>query len=162
MVDSGTSRFTEKEVIKRHDNCVWLPGADIDDHGVINIEYSTGIKASLFWAAFGPDSDDQETMELVGEKGRILLIRHKGVIDIVTEYGKRHEVIDERKEDFGTSHFGADDAFIIDLDQFCKGGIPKATSKEGLLAGRMTEAAVRSIRGRGRLINMEEIEDIKW
>jgi predicted dehydrogenase len=161
MVDFVTSRLAEKDIVKRHDNCVWLPGADIDDHGVIIIEYTSGIKTSLFWSVFGPDSEDQESMELVGEKGRIMLIRHKGVIDIVTDYGKRHEVLDERKDDFQKSHFGADDSFILELDQFCKGGIPRATSQEGLLAARMTEAALRSMRGGGRLIRMEEIDDIE-
>jgi predicted dehydrogenase len=161
MVDFATSRLAEKEIIKRHDNCVWLPGADIDDHGVISIEYSSGIKTSLFWSVFGPDSEDQETMELVGDKGRIRLIRHGGVIDIVTDYGKRREVLDERKGDFQSSHFGADDAFIFDLDQFCKGGTPRATSKEGLLAARMTEAALRSMRAGGQLVRIEEIEDVK-
>ena len=161
MIDSGVSRFAEREIIKRHDNCVWLPGADIDDHGVINVEYTQGVKASLSWAVFGPDSEDQETFEIVGDKGRIRLIRHGGVIDIVTDYGKRHEVMDERKDDFSSSHFGADDAFVIELDQFCKGGTPRATSKEGLLAARMTEAALRSMRADGQLVRMEEIEDVR-
>ena len=102
------------------------------------------------------------TIERVGEKGRIVLIRHKGVIDIITDYGERHEILDMRKGDFQSSHFGADDVFIQELDQFCKGGTPRATSQEGLLAARMTEAVLRSSRGGGRLIQMEEIEDIGY
>jgi len=158
MVDFDTSRVQESDILKRHDTCVWYPGADTDDHGLISVEYARGIKASLFWAVFGPDSDDQETMELVGEKGRIILIRHHGRLDIVTDHGKRHEVLDARGENFAGSHFGADEEFIRELDRFCRGSTPTVTAKEGLLASRLVEAALRSSQAGGRLVWMEEVE----
>jgi predicted dehydrogenase len=158
MVDFDTSRLSEEDILKRHDTCVWLPGADIDDHGLVSFQYDNGVKASLFWTLFGPDWEDQETLELVGDKGRIVLTRHHGLIDIVTDHGKRHEVIDEQSENFAGTHFGADDQFVIDLDAFCKGADPVVTAKEGLLASRMVEAAQRSSDAGGRLVTMDEIE----
>lgn len=162
MVDLDDTRLEESEVIKRHDTCVWYPGGDINDHGVVNVEYRNGVKASLFWTLFGPDADDQETMELVGDKGRIILTRHVGKIDIVTDHGARHEVLDQRSDGFGRSHFGADDNFIFELDRFCNGEKPSVTADEGLLASRMVEAAHRSIQGKGALVNMTEVEEVVW
>ena len=159
MVDFDTSRLAEADILKRHDTCVWLPGADIDDHGLVSFEYDNGVKASLFWTLFGPDSEDQETLELVGDKGRIILTRHHGTIDIVTDYGKSHQVLDERTENFEGTHFGADDQFILALDSFCKGGRPVVTAADGLLASRMVEAAQRSSDQGGRLVMMEDVED---
>jgi predicted dehydrogenase len=159
MVDFDTSRLQERDIIKRHDTCVWFPGADTDDHGLINVEYARGVKASLFWAVFGPDTDDQETMELVGEKGRIILIRQIGKLDVVADYGKRHEVLDARGAHFTGTHFGADDEFIRELDRFCKGAAPTVTAQEGLLATRLVEAALRSSQAGGRLVPMDEVED---
>jgi predicted dehydrogenase len=152
-----TSRLAETELIKRHDTCVWYPGADINDHGLVSIEYRHGVKASLFWTLFGPDADDQETMEVVGDTGRIVLVRHRGTIDVVTNHGLRHELLDEHSEESDTTLFGANDQFIRELDQFCKGAPPAVTSREGLLAARMVEAAHRSIGSHGTCINMEEI-----
>jgi predicted dehydrogenase len=159
MNEVDDSRLAETDILKRHDTCVWYPGADINDHGLVSIEYRNGVKASLFWALFGPDADDQETMEVVGDRGRIVLVRHRGTIDVVTDYGSRHELLDERAEAFDSTHFGADDQFIRELDRFCKGARPAVTSAEGLLATRMVEAAHRSINGHGTCVNMEEIPD---
>jgi predicted dehydrogenase len=159
MVDFDTSRLSETDILKRHDTCVWLPGADIDDHGLVSFEYENGVKASLFWTLFGPDSEDQETLELVGDKGRIILVRHHGTIDIVTDYGKRHETLDERSENFSGTHFGADDQFILALDAFCKGEQPAVTAADGLLASRMVEAAQRSSDNGGKLVMMSDVED---
>ena len=157
MVDRDDTRLLETEILKRHDTCVWYPGADIDDHGVVSIEYEHGLKASLFWSLFGPDSDDQETLELVGDKGRVILTRQTGTIDLVTDYGKTHNLIEQRSEGFTRSHFGADDNFIVELDRFAKGAAPTASAKEGLEASRIVEACHRSIREGGRLIHMTEV-----
>lgn len=158
MVDFDESRLSETDIIKRHDTCVWYPGADINDHGLVSIEYDSGLKASLFWTLFGPDSDDQETIELVGDKGRAILTRHEGSIDLVTDYGKSRRTIDARKDTFEQSHFGADDNFIRELDAFCKGSPASVTAKEGLLASRMVEAAHRSIAKGGAVVEMSSVE----
>jgi predicted dehydrogenase len=89
MTDFSGSREAETELEKIHDICVWLPGADINDHGVINLMYENGVKASIFWSVFGPDSDDQEVFELVGERGKIVLTRQIGEILVISDYGKK-------------------------------------------------------------------------
>lgn len=158
MVDRDDTRLLETEILKRHDTCVWYPGADIDDHGLVSVEYAHGLKASLFWSLFGPDSEDQETLELVGDRGRLVLTRHTGTIDVVTDYGKTHNLHEQRSEDFTRSHFGADDNFILELDRFAKGAAPTATAREGLEASRIVDATHRSIRDGGRLVPMAEVE----
>lgn len=158
MVDFEDSRTGETELIKMHDICVWLPGADINDHGVVNIAYPGGIKASVFWTLFGPDSDDQETFEIVGERGKILLTRHLGKIDIVGDYGSHHEVLDDRPVGFANSHFGADHRLIQELDRFCKTGSSPVSAREGLGSARLVEASHRSVRSGGALVLMSEVE----
>ena len=157
MVDFDTSRSQETELIKLHDICVWLPGADINDHGVVNIAYAGGIKATVFWSLFGPDSDDQETIEIVGEKGKILLNRHHGRIDVFSEYGARHEVLDTKPERFDLSHFGADHRLIEELDRFCKSGVSPVSAREGLASARLVEASHRSVDAGGRLVSMADV-----
>jgi predicted dehydrogenase len=158
MVDFEDSRSGEQELIKMHDICVWLPGADINDHGVVNIAYPGGVKASIFWTLFGPDSDDQETFEIVGEKGKVLLTRHLGKIDIVGEYGRHHEIWDERPAGFEHSHFGADHRLILELDRFCTTGSSPVTAREGLGSSRLVEASHRSIASGGGLVLMADVE----
>jgi predicted dehydrogenase len=157
MVDFEDSRMRETELIKMHDICVWLSGADINDHGVVNIAYPGGIKASVFWSLFGPDSDDQETFEIVGEKGKILLTRHLGRIDLVSEYGTRHEVLEKKPERFESSHFGADHRLIEELNRYCRNGISPVSAREGLGAARLVEASHRSVDSGGELITMNDV-----
>jgi predicted dehydrogenase len=158
MVDFEGSRARETELIKMHDICVWLPGADINDHGVVNIAYPGGVKATVFWSLFGPDSYDQETLEVVGEKGKILLNRHRARIDVISDYGKRHEVFDRKPDRFESSHFGADHRLVEELDRFCKTGLSPVSAKEGLAAARLVEASHRSVDGGGVLVNMRDVE----
>jgi predicted dehydrogenase len=40
MVDFSDSRSKETELVKIHDTCVYLPGADINDHGLVSIVYT--------------------------------------------------------------------------------------------------------------------------
>ncbi len=159
MEDFGESRSKETDITKRLDNCVWLPGADINDHGIVNISYPEGIKASLFWCIFGPDTDDQETFEIVGNRGRIILTRHSGMIDVVGDYGKYHKVLDEKEGDFSSSHFGADHKLIFELNKFYDGSAPVVTGRDGLEAARIVEASHRSINSGGNLILMKDIEN---
>ena len=157
MVDFGDSRALETELIKLHDICVWLPGADINDHGIVNVAYPGGIKATIFWSLFGPDSDDQETLEIVGEKGKILLTRHPGRIDVISGYGERHEVFDKKPDRFENSHFGADHRLIEELDRFCKTGVSPVSAKEGLGSARLVEASHRSVDAGGELVYMRNV-----
>lgn len=157
MVDFEGSRSQETELIKLNDICVWQSGADISDHGVVNVAYAGGVKASVFWSLFGPDSDDQETFEILGNKGKILLNRHLGRIDVFSDYGKRHDVLDKKPDRFENSHFGADHRLIEELDKFCKSGVSSVSAREGLASARLVEASHLSLNDGGELVSMREL-----
>lgn len=158
MTDFSSSREKEIEVEKIHDNCVWLPGADINDHGVVSIAYEDGVKALIFWSVFGPDSDDQEVFELVGNRGKIVLTRQIGEILVISEYGKKKERIIAKTDLHEKTHFGADHQLILELDYFQRGKSPIVSGKEGLASSRLVEAAHRSISKGGELIYMKDVE----
>ena len=142
--------------LRRADTCVWRPGADINDHGVVTVEMKRGAKTTLFWSLFGPDADDQETVEVVGDRGRLILTRQTGMIDLVTDYGARHEILDARGADADTSHFGADIEYIRALGRYARGEKPVVSGTDGLRAARVVDAAHRSIEGHGRPIELED------
>lgn len=130
--------------IERADTCVYLPGADIEDHMVAVYEYSNGIKASLFWSIFGPPSEDQETLELVGSSGRLVLTRSTGMIHLYSDFGRHHEVIDARGPDFESSHYGADLELVRSLRRFHEGDKITAGTEEGMESLRMIHATLDS------------------
>ncbi|MBT3375959.1 MAG: Gfo/Idh/MocA family oxidoreductase [Lentisphaerae bacterium] len=150
----GDSWTRATDEFHRVDNCVYLPGADIKDHAIMQVAYENGIVGSLFVSFFGPRSDDQETMELVGTKGRILLNRHRGELDIVSDYGKSHELIDCKSEEFGSSHFGADLELVREMARFAGGASPLVSAPEGFEATRMVMATHASIAAGGTTIDM--------
>lgn len=152
-----TSWDLETDVVHRDDNCVYLPGADIKDHALVQVGYENGIVASLFWCIFGPRADDQETLELVGSKGRIRLNRHDATLDVVTDYGDTTRLIDCRTPETASSHFGADKALIRDLRVFYDGMSPEVSAREGYEATRMVMASHLSIDEGGRLVPMSEL-----
>ena len=89
------------------DVCAYAPGSDLYHNGNIHFAYQNGVIAAYFYTIFGPRAEDQETLELVGTTGRIILTRHTGTLDVVSDRGNDHCVIDCRAEHFGGSHFGA-------------------------------------------------------
>ncbi len=135
-----------KDELNRADTCVYKPGADIEDHALCSVEYANGVKASLFWAIFGPGSDDQETCELVGSSGRILLTRGTGEIEIISDYGKSRKVFFAGGKDFYSSHYGADKALIREMLRFCTVGTDLvASSKDGYRSLQMVLGAEESM-----------------
>ena len=157
---TGDSWMNAEDEYDRVDNCVYLPGADILDHASFQIQYENGIVASLWVSFFGPKAEDQETLELVGTKGRIILTRHTGILDIVTDHGSTHETIDCKRDDFGSSHFGADLELVRELKTFYDGASPLVSSQNGLEAARMIEAGLRSIYSGGQLVLMSDVEGV--
>jgi len=119
------------EEINRADTCVYHPGSDIEDHAIVSVEYANGVKASLFWAIYGPESDDQETLELLGSSGRIVLTRSTGELSVISKYGKSRRVFFAGGKDFGSSHYGADKALLREMRSFYDGGHPVASSFDG-------------------------------
>jgi predicted dehydrogenase len=155
----GPSWLAETEEKHMDDVCVYAPGSDVYHNGSIHFAYEEGVIASYFYTIFGPRAEDQETLELVGTKGRIILTRHTGSLDVVSDYGDTHQVVDCRDEDFGGSHFGADLALVRELRRFCDGAPPTVSAGEGLEATRMVMAALKSMDGGGMSIEMSDIPD---
>ncbi len=138
-----------ESILDRADTCVYAPGSDIEDHVIATYEYANGVKASLFWSIFGPPGEDQETLELVGSKGRLLLTRLTGSIQLISDYGRKTETIDARGPDFASSHYGADLELVRALRRFYDGGEIPAGSEEGIESLRMILATSRSIASGG-------------
>lgn len=129
----------------RVDTCVYAPGADLTDHCFVTVDFTNGVKASLFLCIWGPKAPDQETLELIGAEGKITLTRHSGTLEVWDSFGKRREEIDCRTEDFQSSHFGADRELVRQMRAFCAGEKPVVGSAEGHESLRMVAAAQRSI-----------------
>lgn len=152
----------------RADTCVYAPGADIIDHAVCTLQYENGIIASLFWAIYGPHADDQETLELVGSRGRILMERSSGIITLYTigdgEGNEQMQRISAAGEHFDSSHYGADIQLIKDLRTFCdlrEGGqsteqMHIAHASDGHRSLLMIEAALASMHAGGTPVMPEQ------
>ncbi len=157
-VDKAISR--DADASQRKDNCVYKAGADIFDHASIHYQYDNGIVASIFYSIYGPQAEDEETLELIGTKGRVILTRLKGEIDIVTDYGKKtHDVIHCKAEAFETSHFGADRQLVQDIAAFARGDESLVNGWYGMEASRMAIAAIQSIDEGGQTIRMSDLPD---
>lgn len=142
----------------RNDNCVYLPGSDIDDHAIITVRYANGIVACLFFAIFGPYAADQETLEIVGGSGRLRMERHSGRIDLVSDFGRRHEVLESASADRGSSHFGADLQLVRTLRRFVDGETPPVGVPEGVASLRLVLAAQKSLHAGGRPVDPATME----
>jgi hypothetical protein len=93
----------------------------------------------------------------VGEKGKILLNRHLGRIDVYRDHGKNHDVLDQKPDRFENSHFGADHHLIEELDRFCRSGVSPVTAREGLGSARLVEASHLSVNAGGELVSMSDV-----
>ncbi len=136
----------------RVDTCVYAPGADLTDHCFVTVDYANGVKASLFLCIWGPKAPDQETLELIGTDGKILLTRQTGMLEVWDRFGKRREEIDCRTEDFHSSHFGADRELMRQMRAFVDGKAPVVGSAAGIESLRMVRAAQKSIDTDGNVV----------
>jgi predicted dehydrogenase len=129
-----------------NDHCVYSPEADIIDHAAATIQYANGVIGTVTIAIFGPRADDQETLEVVGDRGRIRLTRHTGQLDLVTDHGAERRLIDARDDRHSTSHFGADYRLLESLAAFGRGDdVPVAGFNAAFTASMMAFAAQESI-----------------
>lgn len=152
---------TETDPLKRKDNCVYKAGADIFDHASIHYQYDNGIVATIFYTVYGPQAEDEETLEIVGTKGRVILTRLRGEIDLVTDYGdRRKEVIHCKSEAFETSHFGADRKLVQEIAKFARGGDSPVDGADGLEATRMILGALEAIDNGGQTVAMDDLLDV--
>jgi predicted dehydrogenase len=143
----------------RNDNCVFLPGADIDDHAIISVAYENGMTACLFFTIFGPWAADQETLEIVGASGRLRMERHSGSIDIVSAHGHKAETVTFTDPERQSTHFGADLELVRTMRAFCAGATPPVGPGDGLSSLRMVHAALWSLRNGGQPIDPARVED---
>lgn len=150
----GQSWMDESEEVYRHDNCVWLAGADICDHAVVQVAYENGVKACLYLSVFGPQSHDQETFEIVGTSGRIILTRHSAGLDVVADHGRDQRTVDCSDAETRSSHFGADLELLREMRSWCDGAPPLVSAADGFVATRMSLAAVDSVSSGGRQITL--------
>jgi predicted dehydrogenase len=157
---AGASWLQETEEKYVDDVCIYAPGTDLYHNGSIHFEYANGVIASYFYTIFGPHAEDQETLELVGSEGRILLTRHTGKLDVVSDHGREHEVVDCRGQGFGGSHFGADEELVRELRRFCDGAPPMVSARSGLEATRMVMASFHSMDNGGITVRMDDIADV--
>ncbi|AQQ05356.1 hypothetical protein B0E33_18700 [Roseibium algicola] len=145
----NASWLTANEIHDRNDTCVFHPGADIDDHAVVTVQYENGLVATLFFAIFGPWSEDQETLEVVGGSGRLRMERHSGTIDLVENHGHTRSQIRFPDPDRGSSHYGADRELVRRMQRFVNGEAPPVGVAEGVASLRLVHAAQKSLRNGG-------------
>ena len=136
------------------DRCVFAPGADILDHALIQTQYANGVLASLVYCIFGPKANDQETLELVGSSGRMVLTRHTGQIELFSNYGKNHEIITSDNPEIGSGHFGADYNLLEKMREFVNGASPVVSGSDGLAATRMAMGALQSVNEKGKQFDL--------
>lgn len=141
----------------RNDTCVYHPGADIDDHAVVTVQYDSGLVATLFFAIFGPWASDQETLEIIGDSGRLRMERHSGDIDLVEDYGESRAQIRHPNPDRGSSHYGADRELVRELERFMSGKRPPVGVQEGVASLKLVQAAQLSLAEGGRAIDPEAL-----
>ncbi len=141
----------------RNDTCVYQPGADIDDHAVVTVKYDSGLVATLFFAIFGPWATDQETLEIIGDSGRLRMERHSGCIDLVEQHGRARSDIRFPNPDRGSSHYGADRELVRKIERFMNGEAPPVGVAEGLASLRLVQAAQISLAEDGRPVDPREL-----
>ncbi len=156
---ANESWTTAIRVEDRNDNCVYLPGANIDDHAIISVAYENGVSACIFFSIFGPWADDQETLEIVGSSGRLRMERHSGTIDLVADHGHRSETICFANPDRSSTHFGADLEIVRTMRRFCDGVEPPVGPQDGLNSLSMVQAALRSLRNGGVPVSPQTVGD---
>jgi predicted dehydrogenase len=144
------------EIRDRDDTCVYRPGADIDDHAVVTVQYDSGLVACLFFAIFGPWSEDQETLEIVGDSGRLRMERHSGEIDLVENHGHARSTIRFPDPDRASSHFGADRELVRRMQRFMQGDVPPVGVAEGVASLRLVDAALTSLHAGGQPVDLTQ------
>jgi len=158
---SDSAYGAEAEERFRRDTCVFRPGADDVDHAAIRFLFENGVVASLQYAIFCPSpenrrSGDDETLEIIGSRGRLRLVRYEGRIELIGDHGRRREMLDfSDRPEFMAGHFGADLELAREMRRFADGAPPV----HGLEATRMIVASQQSLALDGESIRMRDIPD---
>ena len=135
-----------------------ITGADIDDHMVVTVQYDSGLVATLFFAIFGPWATDQETLEIVGDSGRLRMERHSGDIDLVERYGHARSKIrhpDPRPRYVALSERTRN--WYERLSGSCWGEAPPVGVAQGVASLRLVQAAQISLAQDGRPVDPRDL-----
>lgn len=131
------------------DACVFSPDSDVEDFGSINMQLGGGVIGNLFFTIFGPLAPDGETLELVGDSGRLVLSRSDGMIRSYTNYGRETDTFYAGGEQFETSHYGSDVNLVQHMREFCDGADPVCDASDGLRSLEMVCGARDSFDKKG-------------
>ena len=135
------------------DACVFSPDNDVEDFGSVNMHFGRGVVGNLFFTIFGPLAPDGETLELVGDSGRLVLSRSNGMIRSYTKFGRETDTFFAGGKDFESSHYGADKKLVHHLSDFCNGAEPVCDARDGLKSLQMVCGARDSFKEGGALWN---------
>ncbi|MHC4635169.1 MAG: Gfo/Idh/MocA family protein [Planctomycetota bacterium] len=129
-----------------HDLCVFSPEADISDHAIVNLNFANGMVGCLFLSIFGQHTDDRETLEVVGNEGKLVLSRHARTIDVVTKFSREKSFHTYQGSVLGEGHFGADAVIVKLLSDFaCGTKEPKVGFEEAYIASKTAFLACESV-----------------
>ena len=137
------------------DACVFSPDSDVEDFGSINMQLGDGVVGNLFFTIFGPLAPDGETLELVGDSGRLVLSRSDGMIRSYTNYGRETDSFFAGGDRFDSSHYGSDKNLVEHMRAFCDGAEPICDAQDGLRSLEMVCGARNSFDEKGALRKLE-------
>lgn len=113
------------------DACVYSPDSDVEDFGSINLQLEGGVVGNLFFTIFGPLAPDGESLELVGDSGRLVLSRSDGMIRSYTHFGRETDSFFAGGQNFESSHYGSDINLVKHMREFCDGADPVCDGQDG-------------------------------
>ena len=134
------------------DHCVWADGSDILSHFTCNFDFENEVIGNINFSCFGPASEDQETLEVVGIKGKLKLIRSTGIIELTYDNGKKFKRIDAKDNYHQTSHFGADIRLLKSYINYLKNGKSEVSAENGIKSLKIIDMINKSIAKKGKLI----------
>jgi len=140
---------SEEDARTIQDACVYSPDSDVEDFGSINFQMDNGVVGNLFFTIFGPLYHDGETLELVGDSGRLVLTRSNGRILAISSHGKDVEEFFAGGPHFESSHYGSDWNLVRRMREYCDGAPPVCTVQDGLASLEMVHAARESFDANG-------------
>jgi len=133
------------------DACVFSPDSDVEDFGSVNMQLDGGVVGNLFFTIFGPLAPDGETLELVGDSGRLVLSRSDGMIRTYTDHGRKTDAFFAGGNHFDSSHYGSDKNLVQHMREFCDGANPVCDASDGLRSLEMVCGARDSFDSKGEL-----------
>ena len=131
---------------------MWADGSDILSHFTCNFDFENEVIGNINFSCFGPASEDQETLEVVGIKGKLKLIRSTGIIELTYDNGKKFKRIDAKDNYHQTSHFGADIRLLKSYINYLKKGKSEVSAENGIKSLKIIDMINKSIAKKGKLI----------